>query len=113
MPLPYRIELAEQRSEVTRDRPPPDWPKGVPWKRPVEREYVVNKVAVKVYPDGRRAEATAEELVVWEHIQGLEAYKADAGDRFVAVVRQRDAAEAKVAELAAQLETAKAKKGGR
>jgi hypothetical protein len=73
MPMPYRIELADgHRAEVTRDRAPPDWPKGEPWKRPAEREYVTNRVQVKVYPDGRRVEASEEEVAVAQHVAELE-----------------------------------------
>jgi hypothetical protein len=104
MPMPYRIELVDgHRAEVTRDRAPPDWPKGEPWKRPAEREYVVNRVQVKVYPDGRRVEASEEEVAVAQHVAELEAYRADQADRFAAVVRQRDETEAMVKDLQQQL----------
>jgi hypothetical protein len=111
MPMPYRIELADgHRAEVTRDRAPPDWPKGEPWKRPAEREYVVNKVQVKAYPDGRQVEATEEEIAVAQYVAESEANAANliAGleKAVVELKAQRD-------DLAAQLDAARAKKGNR
>lgn len=50
----------------------------------------------KVYPGGSNCPASPEEVQAWEHVQELEAYREDSADRFAAVVRQRDEAEAKL-----------------
>jgi hypothetical protein len=114
MPMPYQITWADgHRAEVTRDRAPPDWPKGEPWKRPVEREYVVNKVQVKAYPDGRQVEATEEEIAVAQYVAELEANRGSDPEAFAEVAKQRNDALARVKELEGQLDAARAKKGGR